>query len=95
MTSEEEPVSAEVLATREREANRALARGNLTTARDAFQAVVDDAPRRASAWRGLGVVSERLGRRADAVNAYRRYLALAPDARDGDSVRERLARLAP
>ena len=47
------------------------------------------------AWRGLGLASERLGLAPEARRAYERYLEIAPDARDADTVRERLARLSP
>jgi Flp pilus assembly protein TadD len=52
-------------------------------------------PQHAPAFRGLGLASERLGRREQALAAYRRYLELAPLAPDADEVRARAAALGP
>jgi hypothetical protein len=79
----------------EREANRALASGNLARARALFRDVTESSPNRAPSWRGLGVTAERLGRRTEAAGAYRRYLALASSAPDAEAVRRRLQSLEP
>ncbi len=85
--------SAAELGRLEREANRSLAIGDVAGARRRFVQVTEAAPRRAAAWRGLGVAAERLGRRREAVRAFRRYLALAPGAPDAAAVRSKLDRL--
>lgn len=46
-----------------------------------------------SAYRRLGHTAAQLGRRQDAVQAYRRYLERRPTARDADDVRARIARI--
>jgi serine/threonine protein kinase len=51
------------------------------------------APREAPAFRGLGLCASRLGRRAEAVQAFARYLELASDAADAHLIRARLAGL--
>jgi serine/threonine-protein kinase len=74
-------------------AGQALLQGHLARAADLYtQATVRD-PRSATAWRGLGITSERLGRTRDAVRAYRRALQLAPTGQQAESVRERLGQL--
>jgi regulator of sirC expression with transglutaminase-like and TPR domain len=44
----------------------------------------------AIAWRGVGLVHERLGETRAATAAFQRYLQLAPDARDAPTIRARL-----
>jgi serine/threonine-protein kinase len=70
-----------------REAYRRLARGELALAVERFEAA---GPRNPGAVRGLGLAYERLGRREDAVRAYRRYLELLPNAADRAAVEHRL-----
>lgn len=48
----------------------------------------------ASAWLGLGISLDRLGRIGNAVDAYETYLRLLPDGADGAQVRGRLDQLA-
>ena len=47
----------------------------------------------APTWRGLGLVYEKLGNKALAKLAFKRYLQLAPDAPDADQIRDRMERL--
>jgi serine/threonine-protein kinase len=76
-----------------RDAQAAMLHGQVATARDLYEEATQAAPRTAAGWRGLGLASERLGLGPEARRAYERYLELAPDARDAETVRERLARL--
>ena len=61
-------------------------KGALAQYRRALQAN----PKYAAAWRGVGLVYERLGDKNAARIAYQRYLQLAPDASDAGEVRARL-----
>ncbi|MEQ8887280.1 MAG: serine/threonine-protein kinase [Sandaracinaceae bacterium] len=76
-----------------REGMRALLQGRLADAQRSFQEATRAAPGHGPAWRGLGLASERLGRRAAASRAYRRYLRLAPGAADAVQARARLEAL--
>jgi tetratricopeptide (TPR) repeat protein len=67
--------------------------GDAQTAHDLYQQVTQRAPRKAEAWRGLGLASTRLGRSDEAARAYARYLELRPDARDSARIRELLDKL--
>lgn len=84
---------AERAATLVREAQGALLRGELPRARDLYREATGASPRNAAAWRGLGLVSERMHLEPEAVQAYERYLRIAPSAPDADAIRERVARL--
>lgn len=44
-------------------------------------------------WRGLGLVYEKLGQKAQAKGAFRRYLQLSPNANDAEQIRTRMERL--
>lgn len=50
-------------------------------------------PREPAAHRALAISYEKLGRAADAIREYRRYLELAPEAPDANAIRERAQRL--
>jgi len=52
--------------------------GNLSAARDDFQAAVNLRPRNGRAWIGLGVVTQKLGDYDAAVRAYSRAVAVQP-----------------
>lgn len=67
--------------------------GDAGRAAGAYRWAVDRAPDLATAWRGIGEVARRAGRRAEAIDAYRRYLDGAPDALDREAVRAELERL--
>jgi serine/threonine protein kinase len=72
---------------------QALLKGYLPEAIEAFRAATQAAPNFAPAWRGLGLANERMGRRAEAIEAFRRYLRYAPQGAESEVVRTRLARL--
>jgi len=67
--------------------------GDAERASNAYRWSVDRAPDLAAAWRGIGEVARRAGRRAEAIDAYRRYLDGAPDALDREAIRAELERL--
>lgn len=56
---------------------RALVTGLLPAAIERFHEATRAAPRHAPAWRGLGLANERVGRKNEAIAAYKRYLSLA------------------
>lgn len=76
-----------------RDGQRSLIAGELARARSLFRQATAVDPSHAPAWRGLGVTEERMSHAPEAARAYRRYLRLAPGARDASSVRQRLQNL--
>jgi eukaryotic-like serine/threonine-protein kinase len=75
------------------EGTKSLLRGYLPQAIDSFRAAVQAWPHHAPAWRGLGLANERLGRKAEAIEAFQNYLRDAPKGAESDAVRARLAKL--
>ncbi|HVR06062.1 MAG TPA: tetratricopeptide repeat protein [Solirubrobacteraceae bacterium] len=71
------------------------ARGDNAGALATLRASASASPGYAPTWRGLGLVYEKLGNRALARLAFKRYLQLAPDAADTDQIRDRMERLGP
>jgi serine/threonine-protein kinase len=71
----------------------ALLRGRLAEAVRHLRTALQADPRHAPAWRSLGLARQRLGQPTEAISAYRRYLALAPNAPDAPSIRSRIDRL--
>ena len=69
----------------------ALARDEVETALAQYRAAVAVDPGRPEAHRGRGVAASRAGFDDEAIVAYERYLALAPDAADRERVRARLS----
>jgi serine/threonine-protein kinase len=74
-------------------ATRELTQGRLGAAADLYAQATRADPRNEAAFRGLGLTSERLGKKADAIRAFRRALSLAPNGQNADMLRARLARL--
>jgi Tfp pilus assembly protein PilF len=74
-------------------ATRELTQGHLGSAADLYAQATRADPRNEAAFRGLGLTSERLGKKADAIRAFRRALSLAPEGQNADMLRARLARL--
>lgn len=62
-------------------------------AREHFARAIAGAPGSAQAHYGLGSVNEDLGRKDDAIAAYKRYIKLAPEGPDAPAVRARLEQL--
>lgn len=85
---EEPPLPESRLDALERDARVAFVRGDGRTSAAIYRRVLERAPDRASAWRGLGLVSLEYGEHREARGALERYLSLMPDASD----RERIAR---
>ncbi len=81
------------LASVEHSAREAFVRGDNAAAIQLYQRVVAHAPSRASAWRGLGLVSAAAGDRQTARLALTRYLSLAPHAADHARIAAELARI--
>ena len=76
-----------------REAAIAFVRGESQRSRDLYLQVLARDPARADAYRGLGLASARLGRRAEAARAFERYLQARPNAPDAARIRAELAKL--
>jgi serine/threonine-protein kinase len=76
-----------------REAGIAFVRGEAARARDLYLQVLARDPARADAYRGLGLASARVGRRAEAVRAFERYLQMRAAAPDSARIRAELAKL--
>jgi hypothetical protein len=86
------PMSAAALLDLERNARDAFVRGDTPRSVSLYRRVLAHAPRRASAWRGLGLVSAAAGDRATARRALVRYLGMNPDAPDRVRIVAELAR---
>ncbi len=67
--------------------------GDMRTAMGHFRRALAERPGFAMAWRGVGMVHERLGDNRAAAAAFQRYLQLAPNANDAAAIREKLGRL--
>jgi serine/threonine protein kinase len=76
-----------------REAAIAFVRGESERSRDLYLQVLARDPARADAYRGLGLASARLGRRAEAARAFERYLQMRPNSADAARIRAELAKL--
>lgn len=76
-----------------RQGLQAFARGDTTAALASLRTSLAANPNYAPTWRGLGLVFEKMGEKAQAKSAYRRYLQLAPSAGDAEIIKGRLERL--
>jgi len=70
-----------------------FARGDTSSALAQMRSSIASNPDYAPAWRGLGLVFEKMGEKDQARSAYKRYLKLAPSANDTDQIRNRMERL--
>lgn len=70
-----------------------FARGDTGAALQQMRSSIASNPEFAPAWRGLGLVFEKMGEKDQARSAYKRYLKLAPSANDADQIRNRMERL--
>jgi hypothetical protein len=64
--------------------------GDLKTAMVQFKRAIAANPNLAIAWRGVGMVHERLGDSRSANTAFQRYLQLAPNASDAATIRGKI-----
>jgi len=78
-----------------REASSAFVMGQMPRAKALYQQVLARSPNEPDAWRGLGLVSSRMGQSNDARQAFDRYLELRPNAPDSDRIRQQREKLAP
>ena len=69
---------------------QAWVRGDTRTALASYKRVIQSNAGFAPAWRGLGLVHEKLGDRVAARTAFQKYLQLAPGAGDAASIRARI-----
>jgi hypothetical protein len=76
-----------------REGARLHLNGRLAEAKKKYEAALAQDSRYPAAHRGLGFVHQRLGDRAKALRYLRRYLELAPHARDAGEVEKRIEAL--
>jgi len=79
----------------EREGAALFVQGKPADAKHRFKAAIALDPRRASAYRGLGLAYQALGKREQAIAAFEKYLRLSPGAPDAAAIRARLEKLAP
>ena len=75
------------------QAQAELVKGHLSSATDLYQRATQLDPRSAAAFRGLGLVEERLGHTAEAVRALRRALILAPHESTNPLLEQRVRKL--
>jgi eukaryotic-like serine/threonine-protein kinase len=74
-------------------ATRELTQGHLDSAAGLYAQASRADPHSEPAFRGLGLTSERLGRKTEAIRAFRRALALAPNGNNAGMLRARLQKL--
>ena len=89
----EEPLPDARLDALERDARVAFVRGDGPASAALYRRVLERAPERASAWRGLGLVSLEYGEHREARVALARYLSLTPDATDRPRIERELRAL--
>jgi serine/threonine-protein kinase len=73
-----------------RAALQAWVHGDSRTAINLYRRTLQAAPSYAPAWRGIGLVYEKLGEKSAARAAFQRYLQLVPSAADAAGIRARL-----
>jgi Flp pilus assembly protein TadD len=83
------PTSAELV----QQAQTELVQGHLAASAAFYLRATQADPRNASAFRGLGLVSERLGHTQDAIRALRRAQALSPGDSSNALLEERIRKL--
>jgi tetratricopeptide (TPR) repeat protein len=71
----------------------AKSRDDLASAEDEFRMATEISPHMAIAWFNLGKIQTQLGEYAKAMDSYRQYLALAPEAKDAQHVRDEIVKL--
>jgi tetratricopeptide (TPR) repeat protein len=87
------PLAGQSAAQLNQAAMQALLQGHTAAAADLYTRATKSDPRNAAAFRGLGLTNEKLGRKDEAIKAFKRALQLAPDGREAESIRSRLQKL--
>lgn len=88
----------------EEEARRYLLRGaaamematseaGLVNAEKEFRKATEVAPKMAAGWYNLGLIQSKMRKSREAIESYRKYLALAPQAEDAGKVRDEIFKL--
>jgi serine/threonine-protein kinase len=75
------------------QAQAKLIQGHIAAAQELYQRATQLDPRSAGAFRGLGLVEERLGHTTEAIRALRRALSLAPQESANPLIEQRLRKL--
>jgi regulator of sirC expression with transglutaminase-like and TPR domain len=70
-----------------------MLRGDFAAADSAFRQAIASDPKHAPAYRGRGLVLERMGQTEQAASAFRRFLRLSPSGSAADKIRARLETL--
>ncbi len=83
------PSAAELV----QQASAAFIQGQMPRARSLYREATAKAATHADAWRGLGMVSSRMGQREEAKRAFERYLQLRPSAPDAAAIKKKLDEL--
>jgi hypothetical protein len=83
------PTAAELV----QQASAAFIQGQMPRARSLYREATSKAATNADAWRGLGMVSSRMGQREEARRAFERYLQLRPGAPDAAAIKKKLDEL--
>jgi hypothetical protein len=76
-----------------KKASMSFLQGKLSASERGFKKALKADPSYAMSYRGLGLVYERRGSKSKAASAFRRYLKLAPKAKDAKMIRARLSGL--
>jgi serine/threonine protein kinase/outer membrane biosynthesis protein TonB len=76
-----------------KEASQAHMSGNLKVAEAAYLRAIKLDKGYSAAYRGLGILYQAKGNRKKAIEAFKTYLRLAPNAKDGGNVRSRIEQL--
>jgi serine/threonine-protein kinase len=83
------PSAAELV----QQASAAFIQGQMPRARSLYREATSKTASNADAWRGLGMVSSRMGQREEAKRAFERYLQLRPTAPDAAAIQKKLDEL--
>jgi tetratricopeptide (TPR) repeat protein len=76
-----------------RHGESALEQGQLDEALESFRAALENEPAMAVAFRGLGMAYSMQGKTSEALQAYQKYLKLAPNAPDAGDIRNSIKQL--
>ena len=74
-------------------AEMATSEAGLSNAAREFKKATEVAPKMPAAWYNLGLVQAKMGKPREAIESYRTYLALAPQAEDAGKIRDEIVKL--